>query len=144
MILRNRPQCGKFGQMGCTRAHCIGSFTGEVTIGAHAHFVYLPWSNISHPNPHISVFRKPNFRFTPRGTTGYDFTSNRAPFFFEPNFDALIKPLDAALRMQAEDSNFLKPSERKAVKSSYEPIRYGEFLKRKVGNNFSIGKGKYD
>ena len=70
--------------------------------------------------------------------------STRVPFFFEPNFDAVIKPLDAALRMQAEDSNFLHPHERRIVKPEYEPIRYGEFLTKKVGNNFALGKGKYD
>ncbi|KAF9783446.1 Clavaminate synthase-like protein [Thelephora terrestris] len=66
------------------------------------------------------------------------------PFFFEPNFDALIKPLNAVLRMQAEDSNFLHPRERKRVGPNYEPVQYGEFLRKKVGNNFDLGKGKYD
>jgi len=66
------------------------------------------------------------------------------PFFFEPNFDASIKPLDAALRMQTEDPNSLHPSEGTTVKRDYEPVRYGEFLKKKVGNNFDTGKGRYD
>jgi len=66
------------------------------------------------------------------------------PFFFEPNFNALIKPLDAALRMQAEDTNYLYPSEGAVIKPNYEPVQYGEFLKKKVGNNFDTGKGKYD
>ena len=72
------------------------------------------------------------------------FTSTRIPFFFEPNFDAFIKPLDAALRMQAQDTNFLHPSKENEIKPTYEPVRYGDFLWKKVGNNFDIGKGKYD
>jgi hypothetical protein len=56
----------------------------------------------------------------------------------------LIKPLDAALRMQAEDTNFLHPGEGSGIKPNYEPVQYGEFLKKKVGNNFDTGKGKYD
>jgi len=75
---------------------------------------------------------------------GRDLTSTRIPFFFEPNFDALIRPLDAALRMQAEDTNFLHPGKENEVKRSHEPVQYGEFLKKKVGNNFDIGKGRYD
>jgi len=66
------------------------------------------------------------------------------PFFFEPNFNAYIKPLDAAVRMQAGDSNFLHPSKRPPVQPNYEPIRYGDFLTRKVAGNFVLGKGKYD
>lgn len=69
---------------------------------------------------------------------------SRAPFFFEPNFDAFIKPLDAALRMQAEDSNFSHPCERESVQQNYPPVRYGDFLMSKVSNNFVVGKGKYD
>lgn len=68
----------------------------------------------------------------------------RIPFFFEPNFDALVKPLDAVLRMQAEDPKFLHPDNGTKVKPNYEPVQYGEFLKKKVGNNFDTGKGKYD
>jgi len=66
------------------------------------------------------------------------------PFFFEPNFDALVKPLDGALRMQAGDTNFLHPSVKAVAKPNYEPVQYGEFLKKKVGNNFDTGKGRYD
>jgi len=66
----------------------------------------------------------------------------RVPFFFEPNLDALVKPLDAALRMQAEDTNFLRPREKKIVEPNYEPIRYGEFLSRKVEGAFILGNCK--
>ena len=68
----------------------------------------------------------------------------RIPFFFEPNFDALVKPLDAALRMQAGDTNFLHPGKENVISSNREPVRYGEFLAKTVGNNFATGKGKYD
>ena len=71
------------------------------------------------------------------------FAFTRIPFFFEPNFDALIKPLDAALRLQTQDTNFLHPGEDK-TKPSYQPVRYGDFLKKKVGNNFDIEKDRYD
>ncbi|KAG6876458.1 hypothetical protein C0993_002954 [Termitomyces sp. T159_Od127] len=56
------------------------------------------------------------------------------PFFFEPNFDAEIRPLAAALRLQ-------KPEDRK---KQHKTVVYGEFLMKKVGNNFADGKGKYD
>ncbi|KAG9092369.1 hypothetical protein FRC07_011681, partial [Ceratobasidium sp. 392] len=52
------------------------------------------------------------------------------PFFFEPNFDAVIKPLPAALRL-AETSK----------DNVAEPVVYGEFLYKKVASNFSVGKG---
>jgi hypothetical protein len=89
------------------------------------------------------VFRELSFRLQSRCGVGRDFAFIRIPFFFEPNFDALIKPLDAALRMQAGDTNFLHPAEEIVIKPNYEPVRYGEFLKNKVGNNFDTGKGKY-
>ena len=65
----------------------------------------------------------------------------RVPFFFEPNFDALVEPLAAALRIQEED---------KAIRKIPYPIRkyqsvvYGEFLLKKVGSNFDTDKGRYD
>ena len=93
---------------------------------------------------HLPAFRELSFRLQSYVGAGRDFASNRVPFFFEPNFDALVKPLDAARRMQAEDSNFLHPGEGAIVKPNYELVRYGEFLEKKVGNNFNTGKGKYD
>ncbi|KIK69530.1 hypothetical protein GYMLUDRAFT_33903 [Collybiopsis luxurians FD-317 M1] len=60
------------------------------------------------------------------------------PFFFEPNFDALVKPLDAALRIQQKE----KHGDEKT--REYKPTVYGDFLLAKVGNNFAAGKGKYD
>jgi len=84
------------------------------------------------------------FRLKSFDGVGRDLASSRIPFFFEPNFDALVKSLDAAVRMQAEDTDFLHPSEGTTVKPNYEPVQYGEFLKKKVGNNFNTGKSKYD
>lgn len=61
------------------------------------------------------------------------------PFFFEPNFDALIKPLPAALRLQ--DGG---PKAKKQEKT-YDPVVYGQFLLGKVSNNFDVNgaKSKY-
>ncbi|KAF5377963.1 hypothetical protein D9615_006707 [Tricholomella constricta] len=56
------------------------------------------------------------------------------PFFFEPNFEADVKPLAAALRLQ-------EPEDRKEYRKS---VVYGDFLMGKVSNNFAGGKGKYD
>ncbi|KAG8772164.1 hypothetical protein FRC12_003221 [Ceratobasidium sp. 428] len=55
------------------------------------------------------------------------------PFFFEPNFDAVIKPLPAALRLAETPKGKLA-----------EPMVYGEFLYKKVASNFNVGKGRYD
>ncbi|CAE6466933.1 unnamed protein product [Rhizoctonia solani] len=57
------------------------------------------------------------------------------PFFFEPNFDAVVEPLPAALRL---------PEVQGKVQDQYKPIVYGDFLYKKVSNNFSLGKGQYD
>ncbi|KAF9267439.1 Clavaminate synthase-like protein [Marasmius fiardii PR-910] len=59
----------------------------------------------------------------------------RVPFFFEPNFGALVKPLAAAKR--------IKEAENIVDKRTYEPVIYGDFLLSKVGNNFAGGQGKY-
>jgi len=63
------------------------------------------------------------------------------PFFYEPNFTALVKPLRAALSLQKHDyaHNAWDGSGK-----IYHPIVYGDFLLKKVGNNFDTGKGKYD
>lgn len=61
-------------------------------------------------------------------------STSSIPFFFEPNFDAHVKPLAAALRIQ---------DEREAMKA---PVVYGDFLLRKVSNNFDgdVRKGRYE
>ena len=125
--------------MDCIRVHCTGSFTGVATIGGYD--LISVYDIISYTSAHLLVFRELSFCFQPHGGVRLDFAFTRVPFFFEPNFDALIKPLDAALRMQAEDSNPLHPG---VFKQNYEPVRYGEFLKKKVGSNFDTGKGRYD
>ncbi|KAJ3763697.1 Clavaminate synthase-like protein [Lentinula raphanica] len=69
----------------------------------------------------------------------------RVPFFFEPNFDALVKPLSAALRIQEKEEATSEINQNKAQTGKvYKPTVYGEFLMKKVGNNFANGKGKYD
>ncbi|EIW80964.1 Clavaminate synthase-like protein [Coniophora puteana RWD-64-598 SS2] len=61
----------------------------------------------------------------------------RIPFFFEPNFSANVTPLPAALRI-IEKNRSLETKE-------YAPVKYGDFLLRKVTNNFAVdGKGRYD
>jgi len=67
------------------------------------------------------------------------------PFFFEPNFDALIEPLAAARRIRdGTPEPYLAIHGRTAVqkKEDYKPVVYGDFLLKKVSNNFS-GGGKY-
>jgi len=61
------------------------------------------------------------------------------PFFYEPNFDAHVKPLAAAARIQEGG-----PVIKKKLQKKYEPVVYGQFLLNKVGNNFESGKGRYD
>jgi len=61
------------------------------------------------------------------------------PFFFEPNFNANVKPLEAALRLQEKEARSTADDE----KAPYHPVNYGNFLLGKVGNNFSDGNGKY-
>ncbi|KAK7440473.1 hypothetical protein VKT23_017117, partial [Stygiomarasmius scandens] len=62
------------------------------------------------------------------------------PFFFEPNFNAKIAPLPAALRIIEAEKGEAKKT--KAIKP-YKSVVYGEFLTSKVGNNFTNGNGKY-
>jgi len=50
------------------------------------------------------------------------------PFFYEPAFDAVVAPLDAARRKQEEEGC--------TVGKRYDEVVYGEFLVRKVGGNF--------
>jgi isopenicillin N synthase-like dioxygenase len=53
------------------------------------------------------------------------------PFFYEPAFDALVKPLEAAKRKQEEEGW--------VVSKVYNEVTYGEFLLAKVGGNFVKG-----
>ena len=66
------------------------------------------------------------------------FLSFRVPFFFEPNFDAVVKPIPGALQKKAEET---KEKVGEPVRSS---VVYGDFLLGKVGNNFAVeGKDRY-
>jgi hypothetical protein len=86
------------------------------------------------------------------------------PFFYEPAFDALVEPLPAALRIQADSASpphpnrfapihaptledlkagratlaepSLSASGMSAATRKYEPVVYGEFLLKKVSGNF--------
>ena len=66
-------------------------------------------------------------------------TSCSIPFFFEPNYDALVEPLAAISRSEEYATLGNDPTADK-----YKPTIYGQFLMKKVGNNFAEGKGKYD
>lgn len=85
------------------------------------------WSNgLYRSTLHRVVHRGTNYRIS-------------IPFFFEPNFDAHIKPLDAARRIQAGDT-----SRETIAGVNRSPVVYGDFLLKKVGNNFASGEGRYD
>jgi len=63
-------------------------------------------------------------------------TPFRLPFFFEPNFDALVMPLEAVARLRERDG--LPAAE------DMKALVYGDFLVGKVGNNFDKEKsGRY-
>jgi len=70
------------------------------------------------------------------------------PFFYEPNFTAVVKPLRAALALQQNTKMpGLDPKHRVREEDdakTYDPIIYGDFLLKKVSGNFDTGKGKYD
>jgi len=70
-------------------------------------------------------------------------TATSIPFFFEPNFDAKVAPLAAARRIQEDLSrDSEKHSTSEQNRKTYEPMIYGDFLMKKVRNNFA-GEGKY-
>jgi len=61
-------------------------------------------------------------------------TDASIPFFFEPNFDTKVAPLEAARRIQKDLSLITEGHD--TAKNEYEPIVYGDFLREKVRNNF--------
>ena len=69
---------------------------------------------------------------------------DRIPFFFEPDFDAEIKPLPAAIRILSDGPRRPGKQEPEEAQKKYDPIVYGRFLLSKVTNNFDTGKGRYD
>lgn len=58
------------------------------------------------------------------------------PFFFEPNFDALVQPLAAVKRLRQT-----RDAREEAVERP--PVVYGDFLKSKVASNFVHGGKSY-
>jgi isopenicillin N synthase-like dioxygenase len=73
-------------------------------------------------------------------------TDASIPFFFEPNFDTKVAPLEAARRIQKGLSvNTEKHrSSKQAQNNIYEPVVYGDFLREKVRNNFVHDGGKHN
>jgi len=63
------------------------------------------------------------------------------PFFYEPNFDANIAPLPAALRIQGNPVRHTGKGS--TILRIYEPTVYGDFLMKKVGGNFATGRDRY-
>jgi hypothetical protein len=129
----NATQCGRSGQTDCIRARCIGSYIEVRITGA---FLLLPPLERSHNVVLLAVFQQSIvsifFKFT-----YVDLIRTRIPFFFEPNFDAHVQPLEAAIRIQQreKDEKMKADSEKR-----YKPVAYGQFLMAKVGNNFAQGK----
>jgi isopenicillin N synthase-like dioxygenase len=71
-------------------------------------------------------------------------TKTSIPFFFEPNFDAKVAPLEAARRIQEDLSRTTEGyNTSQQIHKIYEPKIYGDFLLTKVSNNFA-GGGKYN
>jgi isopenicillin N synthase-like dioxygenase len=71
-------------------------------------------------------------------------TKTSIPFFFEPNFDAKVAPLEAARRIQEDLSRTTEGyNTSQQIRKIYEPKIYGDFLLTKVRNNFA-GGGKYN
>jgi isopenicillin N synthase-like dioxygenase len=67
------------------------------------------------------------------------------PFFFEPNFDANVAPLEAARRIQ-KDLHLVTEKHHisdQAPRKIYEPVVYGDFLREKVSRNFVDGGDNY-
>jgi hypothetical protein len=73
-------------------------------------------------------------------------TDASIPFFFEPNFDTKVAPLEAARRIQKDPSPKTEKhrSSKQVQKKIYEPVVYGDFLREKVRNNFVHNGGKHN
>lgn len=124
-------RCGMCGPTGCTRPRCIGSFTRARTIG-YREFLVLNPSQI--PVADLVLL-----------------LPHSIPFFYEPNFDAVIKvsrlafaarrssltflsslqPLPSALALQVSQKNSEAPP------PLAPPVVYGDFLAKKVSGNFA-------
>jgi len=90
------------------------------------------WSNGLYKSTlHRVIHRGPDYRVS-------------IPFFFEPNFDAKVAPLEAARRIQEDLSRTTEGyNTSQQIRKIYEPKIYGDFLLTKVSNNFA-GGGKYN
>lgn len=72
------------------------------------------------------------------------------PTVFRMGFTALTKQLSEkrTVRFSARTSDQLALTIKRILDAGqrkvYEPVVYGEFLTKKVANNFDSGKGKYD
>ncbi|KAF8749493.1 Clavaminate synthase [Rhizoctonia solani] len=80
------------------------------------------------------LYKSTIHRVVHRGTN-FRVSTSKSSVLFEPNFDALVEPLPAALRL---------PEVQGKAEERYQSVVYGEFLYKKVSNNFSLGKGRYD
>ncbi|KAF9046441.1 Clavaminate synthase-like protein [Panaeolus papilionaceus] len=59
------------------------------------------------------------------------------PFFFEPNFDAHIQPVESVVNKLKDEGTLEKYG-------GVKPVVYGDFLLKKVGSNFdTTGKDRY-
>ena len=73
-------------------------------------------------------------------------TDASIPFFFEPNFDTKVAPLEAARRIQ-KDPNLITEgyyTSKQDQKKAYDIIVYGDFLREKVRKNFVRDEGKHN
>jgi isopenicillin N synthase-like dioxygenase len=72
-------------------------------------------------------------------------TDASIPFFFEPNFDTKVAPLEAARRMQKNLNHITEGhhTSKQVQEKIYEPVVYGDFLREKVRNNF-VHEGKHN
>ena len=80
------------------------------------------------------------------GLRTYNLKYTSIPFFFEPNFDTNVAPLEAARRLQ-KDLNLGKEKHhttKEVQEKTYEPVVYGDFLRGKVSSNFVSGGSKYN
>lgn len=98
------------------------SFVPSDLPASHVHGVsqWEIWTNGLYKSTlHRVIHRSPTYRVS-------------LPFFFEPAFDAAVKPLEAAKRKIAQEGWIMGP-QGSEVKSG---VRYGDFLLAKVGGNF--------
>lgn len=58
------------------------------------------------------------------------FRDGSVPFFFEPNLDAIVRPMPAAVRLQEKVG--VKVDDR-----AYPPISYEQYIRAKVGSNYT-------